>query len=745
MPLVDRLKKDSIPGSPGTPSSPSTGGTGPTPAYCVSQPTTTYKSEFIYHGKWVYNDGTDFTHPVGWYFLGYVEAVSVPIVTYDQHCFDATTGSPPQQGDPGTSATPNQLRVGWNAGARLIQSIDTNTISDAQLTMVFSRAPVGIYIGIGTVDAQDNPNAIQFGYRIEGQTYWVVENGTEKSGPHQFTGTPSWSLHIWIRNHKVYYDIGTGFDPAAAYLSDNEIHGPAYCSACMYMSGDEVDEVSFLETSFLENFADGAGVLGGLSGFGLDDAADPGGYGYAVLTPIDVYEAEATTSIVIGTGTGVLGRVTGYGFDSTFTEDCQGVLPGLSGGGDAGLHVPSYAVGVAALRPLWGFGISSSVNAGNCEGTLNARLQGFGLDDTADPGGYGYGELNGVRANIISLADFNYAYMQLTGFGPGQVYKLVAFGHQDLDVRYGFFGELSGYSLRALGGANAKMALSGYTLASTGAVTLLANVAMRLSGYEFMATGTGVQLGRIRMALSGYDMYALGGANASMRLSGYNLSASGLRGLVANASLRYGSRHYGLVAVGHQGAYGSVAGVLGGLILSNQARVVASLSGYTLRALGEALQSAETEGYSHTLLDDGSTAVTRYTTLPFDYMLRFGDRYVGVSDTGLFEFTGNKFDDADINAVVETGVGDFGDPALKRARHLYLNGRITGNFQIEAKESNRTVDTFSAHFSQPLGNVRVTLGRGMQARYLSFVVSNAGQDFEIHEMGPEVDVLRRTA
>jgi hypothetical protein len=78
---------------------------------------------------------------------------------------------------------------------------------------------------------------------------------------------------------------------------------------------------------------------------------------------------------------------------------------------------------------------------------------------------------------------------------------------------------------------------------------------------------------------------------------------------------------------------------------------------------------------------------------------------------------------------------------------LYIAGRLSQDLQVSVIAHETDTETFT--YDPVLGgarNTRVALGRGIQARYLAFQFQNLdGQDFELHELGPEVDELRRTA
>ena len=153
------------------------------------------------------------------------------------------------------------------------------------------------------------------------------------------------------------------------------------------------------------------------------------------------------------------------------------------------------------------------------------------------------------------------------------------------------------------------------------------------------------------------------------------------------------------------------------------------------------------EGYSITLIatPDGYEARTTHLTVcPFDQIVRLGNKYFGVGPDGVYELSGDTYNGTVIASAFETA--PLGDPPnMKRPRSLFIGGRLNDDFTagIKVGESGE----YSVGSITPSGtrNHRAKFGRGVQSRYLAYAFANpSGGDFQIDDIAPEFDVLRRT-
>ena len=344
----------------------------------------------------------------------------------------------------------------------------------------------------------------------------------------------------------------------------------------------------------------------------------------------------------------------------------------------------------------------------------------------------------------------------VTGRGAvthGGVYRLDATGYAQINQVLGFNGVLSGgYQLVgplgiSLGGAQGAMTLPLPTLTAHGFVNISGVLAASLPLPTLSAHGLVNQRGVAQLTLvEPYVLVGKSGAVGGGTLSRPTLSAHGITG--ATSSFAGVAPSPTLTASGTQNNVGTLTATLPALRVASSGVLRATFPRFTLYAVGSSGAAVTYEAYSVSLLEDDQTAVTHYTSYPFDQIVRYGAKYYGVATDGLFELTGDLFDDVPIVAVIRTGETDFKSREVKRPISMYVAGRVGGDFSAavtsaETKEytyAYRTVDKTGAR------NYRVMFGKGIRARYLSYAFSNTrGEDFDIDEFTPEVAVLRRTA
>jgi len=695
-------------------------GTAPTPAYCIDVPTL----EPIWIDKGIWIPDPSVFGGVWWGTVVYGGTQVVLVHT----CFPATPGTPPSAG--------SFLGGRWSASATSFGQLNNR----GELQFSVPTTSVGVVIGLSGGDIGSVYQDVEFGFYISNGKYQVIEMGTLIGSPTTYSSSDVFTVASFGGT------VGYFHSGSLVYTSTQFVPPVLVANACLYLSGDEVDNALLSATvdMALSNVsANCAGILTPLTGFALAGGANLGGWDVGVLTALTGTAAGYMDTAVAG----VLAPLHGFALANGANAggwDGGMVLTQLTGYAESGLLAPQYAICRGQLPVLDGYSLARPCTIATCVGTLTP-LRGFALAGGADPGGWE------DFATLTPLTGYgsdkfpNYYITQLSG------YSLVAIGHQEYGVTYGFDGTLTTpYSISGYGGGYARMALTHCTLSASGTLTTLGEAALQLSGYQLMATGTGVILGRANLVYGGHYVVAgQFGGTAHLVGSGYSLSAHGMGGAVGTAILRI--HHCTLSASGTQGNYGIVAGTLTGLIMTPEGQVRIHGPHFTLVAHGFNTSSPTYEAYSHTMMGDEKdvtgVAVTHYTNYPFDRIMRFNGKYYGVGADGLFELTGNLFDTTPIVSVVQTGESDLGEPSLKRTRHLYMSGRLSQDLGVSVIARENEVDTYT--YDPVLGgarNTRVTLGRGLQARYLAFKFTNTdGQDFELHELAPEVDVLRRTA
>jgi len=634
----------------------------------------------------------------------------------------AGLGFPGTPGTPGTPGSPPNYEPGWNAGAQSAAPLQTPGVYS--FTML--KNVVGVYTGLTSAPDPTNQNAIEFGFLFGNGVFYVAERRGDNivviDGPHTYADNAAFS--IVLKGNVVRYTGPSSYaytstrlaDPSAAY----------YAQASLFFGGDSVDDAAF---SFDPTLFASSGSITQLLSPLVGGGSDSDGI-FGTLSPLIVDDAGVDSTL------------------STLTPSFDSVADPVVSGIEGYLWPPlaAFAIGAGGQNGDAGMnGILSPPSTfaqQTANGIFSGKLRGLATQ-SAEAINFIVGTLNDLIPGVANGADQGF-YGQLSG------YQLFAQGHQFASGRYGFFGELQGsYTIAAQGGAQARLTSPRFSLSASGTTTALGEAYLTAPSFFLMAGGTATDWGVAYLKTGGrYPVVGLGGARARMELQGsYTLNTNGYVGNVGTASLRIGSHHYVLDASGTIDQVNGIAGVLIGPQPVNSGTAYITGPRFTIVATGSNVAAVTYEGYSHTLLEGGGVAVTHLTNYPFDHLLRFGTRYFGVRADGLYELTGNTFNGDPIISVVQTGESDVGEPSLKRTRHLNIAGRLSRDLGVTVYANEDEAGSFTYDpVEGGARNTRVTLGRGIEARYLAFGLTNTdGQDFEIHELAPEIDILRRTA
>lgn len=141
-----------------------------------------------------------------------------------------------------------------------------------------------------------------------------------------------------------------------------------------------------------------------------------------------------------------------------------------------------------------------------------------------------------------------------------------------------------------------------------------------------------------------------------------------------------------------------------------------------------------------------SLALTKYTGYNFNSYAKIGERYYGAGADGIYLLEGEDDAGTDIVAKARTAVFDFGSAFQKRVPRAYLGIRGDGEVYLktildEDDEKWYRVQAVESTFK----NRRVKLGRGTEASYWQFELSNEedGSFFELQDMALIPVILTR--
>lgn len=133
-------------------------------------------------------------------------------------------------------------------------------------------------------------------------------------------------------------------------------------------------------------------------------------------------------------------------------------------------------------------------------------------------------------------------------------------------------------------------------------------------------------------------------------------------------------------------------------------------------------------------------AVTEYTNFQFNSFAEMYPHYLGASSTGLYELDGD--DDAGTNIIprIRSGYQQFGANIEGGSRAqlvsldaAYLAMRGEGDYVLKVRLASGEEYCYSACVDS-MRTARVSLGRGMRARYIAFELEGEGDDFDLESL-----------
>jgi hypothetical protein len=123
-------------------------------------------------------------------------------------------------------------------------------------------------------------------------------------------------------------------------------------------------------------------------------------------------------------------------------------------------------------------------------------------------------------------------------------------------------------------------------------------------------------------------------------------------------------------------------------------------------------------------------AVTEYDNYAFNSFARIGDKYIGASESGLYELLGDDDAGADIVATIRSGFAQWSGTHMGSFKGMYLATRGEGDFILKVI----TADNKEYHYAvaaQDSRTTKITTGKGLRARYFAFELISTGQDFNL--------------
>ena len=142
-------------------------------------------------------------------------------------------------------------------------------------------------------------------------------------------------------------------------------------------------------------------------------------------------------------------------------------------------------------------------------------------------------------------------------------------------------------------------------------------------------------------------------------------------------------------------------------------------------------------------------AFSEYQNFPFNSLCEAGGRYFAVAEDGLYELAGGTDAGVPIQASIKTGLLDLGTHFIKDVKAAYIGYNSAGRLLLYVTTTNKGSREqwwyeLKDGASDSLRDGRVTVGRGLRAKYWQFEVVNLdGADFELDDIQIMYNVLSR--
>lgn len=286
-------------------------------------------------------------------------------------------------------------------------------------------------------------------------------------------------------------------------------------------------------------------------------------------------------------------------------------------------------------------------------------------------------------------------------------------------------------------GNNLNGALPGMQASLTGTTTILMTVDIDLPSIQVSMAGTTGGTGVLRATLPAMEASMRAGGALNGDLPGFEGRMTGITGGVGriNATLPMLTAEMNATL----GVFGIIEATLPMLVPGPYGRIVSMLPMMQATLTGRTVIAVTYEAYAVNLKlgPKMPNQVTRYTNYPFNQIVRFQNRYIGVADDGLYELGGDTDYATPTPAKVawswKMGTTDFGSSQMKVDRQIVIGGRLGASVvaSVSAGEKADVTYTYVPERGRDAQNYRVKLGKGFKARYYSFGLSGTGADGDI--------------
>ena len=126
-----------------------------------------------------------------------------------------------------------------------------------------------------------------------------------------------------------------------------------------------------------------------------------------------------------------------------------------------------------------------------------------------------------------------------------------------------------------------------------------------------------------------------------------------------------------------------------------------------------------------------TNAVTEYTNYGFNSFSKLGTRYIAASETGVYELVGDDDDGVPVIADIISGYLQLNATKLSGLKGVYIAMRGAGDVYLKLITGDARAYTYKATIQPGLMTSKINIGKGLNARYITFQLTTTGQDFDL--------------
>ena len=130
------------------------------------------------------------------------------------------------------------------------------------------------------------------------------------------------------------------------------------------------------------------------------------------------------------------------------------------------------------------------------------------------------------------------------------------------------------------------------------------------------------------------------------------------------------------------------------------------------------------------VMNTRTAAVTEYDNFVFNSFAKLGNKYIGASETGLYELLGDDDAGTDIVARIKGGLMQFGGTHLARLKAAYIATRGEEDFVLRIETGDGVIYNYAVS-TRDMRSTKVHMGKGQRSRYFSFELISTGADFDL--------------